>query len=293
MHQAKTSVDTTANADETRTAQPSTEAMTIGQFARRTRLSYKALRLYDAMGLLQPAFVDADNGYRYYREEQVEQARLIGLLRRLEMPLERIRDVLALPREQASRAISAYWQERESDANEKRRLVRFLESYLAGEGGTMFQIETRAVPEQKVASIETNVTAEDLPKFIQDGMNRLFQALAEGGATPQPHPFVTYHGQVDMDSDGPVEVCVPFQGSLDPVGDVRVRVEPAHQAAFTRITKAQVAFPAILEAFHAVEKHLEAQGEQIAGSPREVYFADWSKLQDDDPACDIVFPYTG
>lgn len=64
MHQAKTTANAIANENGTRTAQPSTEAMTIGQFARRTRLSYKALRLYDAMGLLQPAFVDADNGYR-------------------------------------------------------------------------------------------------------------------------------------------------------------------------------------------------------------------------------------
>ena len=286
-------MDTNTNTDRNTSTDSNTrtEAMTIGQFARRTRLSYKALRLYDAMGLLEPAFVDADNGYRYYREDQVEQARLIGLLRRLEMPLERIRDVLALPREQAARAISAYWQEREADASEKRRLVRFLESYLEGKGGTMFQIQTRAVPEQKVASIQTNVTAEDLPKFIQDGMNRIYRALTDGGATPQPHPFVTYHGQVDMDSDGPVEVCVPFQGSLEPISDVRVRVEPAHHAAFTRITRAQVAFPGILEAFHAVDKHLQAEGKQIAGAPREVYFADWSKLEGDDPACDIVFPY--
>ena len=46
----------------------------------------KALRLYDAMGLLTPALVDDSSGYRFYTESQIERAKLIGLLRQLEMP---------------------------------------------------------------------------------------------------------------------------------------------------------------------------------------------------------------
>jgi len=48
----------------------------IGVFARRSRLSAKALRLYDEMGLLVPADVDPENGYRRYRESQLATARL-------------------------------------------------------------------------------------------------------------------------------------------------------------------------------------------------------------------------
>lgn len=50
-------------------------AMTIGAFARRSRLSLKALRPYDEMGLLTPRPVDPDNGYRYYVDEQGSRAR--------------------------------------------------------------------------------------------------------------------------------------------------------------------------------------------------------------------------
>ena len=42
--------------------------LSIGVFARRSRLSMKALRLYDRLGLLKPADVDPENGYRRYRE---------------------------------------------------------------------------------------------------------------------------------------------------------------------------------------------------------------------------------
>lgn len=43
-------------------SQPSNEMMTIGAFAERSRLSLKALRLYDEIALLRPAAVDPQNG---------------------------------------------------------------------------------------------------------------------------------------------------------------------------------------------------------------------------------------
>ena len=51
--------------------------LSIGVFARRSRLSMKALRLYDRLGLLTPAEVDESCGYRRYRESQLVSARLV------------------------------------------------------------------------------------------------------------------------------------------------------------------------------------------------------------------------
>ncbi|MDN5748172.1 MAG: MerR family DNA-binding transcriptional regulator [Pseudonocardia sp.] len=61
--------------------------MPIGAFARLARLTVKAVRHYDAQGLLVPAHVDARSGYRYYRAEQVPTATTIALLRGLDVPL--------------------------------------------------------------------------------------------------------------------------------------------------------------------------------------------------------------
>ena len=72
------------------------ELMTIGAFARASRLSAKALRLYDELGLLPPARVDPASGYRFYAPAQLEQARLVAWLRRLDLPLARIREISAL-----------------------------------------------------------------------------------------------------------------------------------------------------------------------------------------------------
>src|SRR5450759_1239444 len=87
--------------------------MTIGEFAELTRLSPKALRLYDRLGLLVPARVDAGTGYSLYARDPVEAARLVGLLRRLDMPLAVIATVLAADDAGAARAVSEYWQQAE------------------------------------------------------------------------------------------------------------------------------------------------------------------------------------
>ena len=69
--------------------------MTIGRFSRLTGLTVKALRHYDELGLLCPATVDADTGYRSYSSGQVARADAIRTLRRLEVPLDDIATLLA------------------------------------------------------------------------------------------------------------------------------------------------------------------------------------------------------
>ncbi|MCC9711495.1 MerR family transcriptional regulator [Streptomyces sp. MNU76] len=67
----------------------------IGEMARDSGLGVSALRFYDRAGVLVPAWVDPVSGYRWYAPEQLEEARLLGRLRRAGMPLADIRLVLA------------------------------------------------------------------------------------------------------------------------------------------------------------------------------------------------------
>jgi PPM family protein phosphatase len=111
--------------------------LTSGEFARAARLSRKALRLYDELGLLIPARVDPDTGYRYYASAQLEQARLVAWLRRLGMPLARIRAVTALPAAQAAGELSAYWGQVEVEHSARHELATFLIGYLSGRDTSM------------------------------------------------------------------------------------------------------------------------------------------------------------
>lgn len=109
-------------------------SLTIGAFARAARLSPKALRLYDELGLLRPARVDPDSGYRLYEPSQLAQARLVAWLRRLGMPLAHIRVVCSLSPADAAREVAAYWARVEADTAARRDLAAFLIDQLSGEG---------------------------------------------------------------------------------------------------------------------------------------------------------------
>ncbi|MEU8782158.1 MerR family transcriptional regulator [Streptomyces sp. NPDC048637] len=100
--------------------------LTIGAFARASRLSPKALRLYDHLGLLPPDHVDPHSGYRHYAPAQLERARLVAWLRRLGMPLARIREVCELTPDAAAVAVAAYWARVEADTAARRDLAAFL-----------------------------------------------------------------------------------------------------------------------------------------------------------------------
>jgi DNA-binding transcriptional MerR regulator len=265
------------------------DLLSIGAFAERSRLSHKALRLYAELGLLSPASIDPETGYRFYRPDQADRARLIGLLRRLDMPLARIGRVIELSGPDASREVAAFWAEVEATAAVKRRLVAYLERHLEGRGEPMYPVETRDVPAQQVATLTRSLTVGDLPSFIMDGFGQLNAAIGAADAERDGPFFVIYHGEVNEDSDGPVELCLPFRGELTASRDLGVRTEAAHPEAFTTITRAQVEFPGILDAYAAVEQWIQREGRQMAGSPREVYFTD-EDVPPDEPFCDIAFP---
>lgn len=71
--------------------EPAEGLLTVGLVARRSGLTAKALRHYDRVKLLRPAAVDGVTGYRLYRGTQVAEARLVHLLRSLDLPLDQVR----------------------------------------------------------------------------------------------------------------------------------------------------------------------------------------------------------
>lgn len=69
------------------------DQVSIGEFAELVGLSIPQLRRYDRLRLLEPAG-RSDAGYRYYNRGQTGAARVIALLRSMDMPLAEIRQIL-------------------------------------------------------------------------------------------------------------------------------------------------------------------------------------------------------
>jgi DNA-binding transcriptional MerR regulator len=225
--------------------------MPIGEFAAASRLSQKALRLYGESGLLAPAWVDPDSGYRYYRLDQLRDATLIAMLRRAGMPLAEIRAFLANP---SVVRLEHYERELADDYAERRRVLRYVKRVLKEE--PMYDVLTKKIGEQRYVSRVQRVRFPELDALIP----RTFRELGWSG---DGAPVVLYHGPVNAEEDGPIEICVPKSD-----GDKRLA---GGEVAFTEISGPQCDFPEILGAYEAVYRWAREQGREPDGPPREIY----------------------
>ncbi len=252
----------------------------IGTFASAAQLSLKALRLYGQLGLLCPARTDPESGYRYYATEQLRRAKLIRLLRQMEMPLVTIRRVLdAKSPADAEHLVRAYWQEREARVEQgrgtARRVLRTLQNGDDDEETSMSDdIAVHETAPQLVASISRKIKVDGLDAHITGSLQALNEFVADHNGEPTGAPFGIFHGPVNADDDGPVEVCLPVRGRFSAFGDVVLRELAGGKIASLAVTGENTNFPAILRAYDAVSDWITNNGFDMAGSPREVWVDD-------------------
>jgi DNA-binding transcriptional MerR regulator len=266
--------------------------LTIGAFSRASRLSPKALRIYDELGLLTPARTDPVTGYRLYDPAQLDRARLVAWLRRLGMPLDRVKVVCELPARSAAGEVAAFWAESEAEAERRRDLAAFVVGFLSGGDDQMFEVQVRDVPARTLLSRKQNVTSGELQEFATELVIRIGGACVPSLPGIDGAPFLVYHGEVDDDSDGPVEWCRPVpadQGAAIAAGfgDLELRTEAAHRLAYVRLTKSQTGPAGGLRAFRSLQQWAAAHGVEPAGPPRQVFLADPRTAAGGDPVCEI------
>ena len=217
------------------------DRMSIGEFARASRLSPKALRLYDELDLLAPAHVDAASGYRYYEAAQLEAARLVAVLRQLEVPLVEIKVILGQTQTQAAAHIAHYWADVEGDHAERRALAASLVDRLNGKRSAMHDVVQNSMPHRTLLCLKRHADNEGEAwalgkEFIGIMKERPMPRMGKGPGAD----FLIYHGEVNVDSDGPVEWCHPIPDDQAEAMAVRypelaVRTEPAHDEAWAHV----------------------------------------------------------
>ncbi len=207
--------------------------MSIGEFGRLSRLSAKALRLYDELGLLPPAHVDPDSGYRWYAAGQLDNARLVVSLRQIGVPLAEIQLILSLEPEAAAAQVGAYWSGAEADHAARRDLAGYLVDRLTGKRNVMYEVKVRDIPARSLLCLLRHASNQqevwDLGKEVIGMLKAQPPPRVDGVAGAA---FLIYYGEVNQDSDGPVEFCWPVPQDLTAsFPGLTLRTEPAHQEA--------------------------------------------------------------
>jgi DNA-binding transcriptional MerR regulator len=275
----------------------------IGEFARRSRLSPKALRLYDRLGLLRPARIDPESGYRWYAPGQLDQARLIGGLRELGLPLAEIGPILSLDGPAAAGRLSRYWGDAEASHHGHRELALSLLNRLHEKETTMttaspsatYEVGLRDLPDRQVLTLQRHLHASEM---LTVGKEFLAQ-FRDDPAVPRLDgvdgaPFLIFYGHVSEDSDGPVEWCrpVPADQAAELAArfpELTRRTDPAHPEAFVHLPSAEEAGPQGPPALHAIEMWVEAHHRQPAGGIRQLLI--WPRTSPGDgPELDFAIP---
>src|SRR5215213_6409744 len=164
------------------------DLLPIGRFAKATRLSVKALRHYDELGLLRPARVDPSSGYRYYRPAQANQAEAIRILRSVDMPLEEIGALLADGGgEPVAGRLARHRERLEARLAEHRRMLAFLERLLEREDVMPYEVTVKQLPAQPVAATRTTTDLGHIAAAISTGVDTVLAELAGGPAAVTVH----------------------------------------------------------------------------------------------------------
>jgi DNA-binding transcriptional MerR regulator len=208
-------------------------SLTIGDFARATHLSVKALRHYHDLGLLVPAAIDPWSGYRRYTTDQIPIAQVIRRFRDLAMPLEQIGTVLRAPDLPTRNAvIAAHLAQLENELAQTQAAVASLRGLLAGPRPPL-RIAHRREATLQVAAVSEVVALADLPPWFQGAIGELSATLAGQDVAAAGPPGGVISNDFFAAERGALTIFLPSATPIRPVGRVRPWVLPAVELATT------------------------------------------------------------
>ena len=254
----------------------------IGDFSRLSRISVKALRYYDEIGLLKPVEVDRFTSYRYYSADQLPRLNYIVALKDMGLSLEEIttlvnnsltptqmKDVFILKKGDLQRRL----QEEQRRLDQVEKLLMRIEKE-----GTMpdYQVTIKKLEPMLVASVR-----DTLPTYGDCGplFGEIYKYLAKKFVFKTAgQAMMLIHDAEYKEHDVDIEIAVPINKKIKESDRVKVYELPAVEQAACTIHKGP--YTTISEAYNAIMSWCEANGCEPASPCREIYFTNPNDLKD-------------
>lgn len=262
----------------------------IGQFSQMTRLSSKALRLYDKSGLLPPAHVDPATGYRYYDLSQANRAEAVRILRSVDMPLDEIKEVLdADNADLVHKQLEAHRERLALRLLEDERRLAYLEALMNRTEGIMpYTITTEEAAQRLVAATRIHTSLPNVGADIGAAFALLVQALTQAEIAPTGPPLLVQHDVIDEETDGDIEICIPIGSAFPDQNDEVYSRELEGGTVATTVHHGR--YDEIPPAYHTLTGWISKNGYEIAGPPREIYLNDPQLVPPNELQTRVEFP---
>lgn len=245
--------------------------LTIGEFSRLTHLSIKTLRHYHEVGLLEPAAVDPSSGYRHYTLAQIPIAQVIRRFRDLEMPVDRVREVLATRDLVArNRLIADHLDTLEKRLADTQAAVMSLKGLLGAQAGPI-DVELRVVPATRALAITATVARADLLAWWRGAIGEIEALVDAQGLTRTAPTSGMFASGIFQHERGEATVFVPVAEAPRPVGRAVELTVPAAELAIT----VHCGPPADIDVtYGALGAYVTSHALSVDGSVREHYLVD-------------------
>jgi DNA-binding transcriptional MerR regulator len=251
--------------------------LSIGDFARHGRVSVRMLRHYDAIGLLQPAYVDRVTGYRFYEARQLSRLNRIVALKGLGFTLQQVQSIL----------------DEEVSVEELRGMLRLrqaeLQSQIATDTARLAQVEVRLriieregtmpadevqikrIPAVRVAELTATAASfepESISPVIQPLYDELRGRLDRVRLTPSG-PAIAYYE--DFPDGGGILVHATIPVDTGPGGDHDFPIVdlPEIEQAATILHRGSM--DNVMPTIQALARWIDANGYRSVGYNRELY----------------------
>lgn len=260
--------------------------MPIGRFARAVRLSVKALRHYDEEGLLVPALVDRQTGYRYYARDQARDAVMIAMLRSLDLPLASIRAALGgSPRDLAG-VLARETDRLRVELEQRKRALRSLERIARAGALAPYSIAVREEPAHYVARLSGTTTPE---RLVEDSTAWVWEVIDEVARAGRPAQMPVLCLTEPPDADG--ALLVHACASIAPPPPRFARAAPFELPAATCAwTLHRGSYDELGLAHHALFAWAQERGHDPRAAVREIYLNSPNDAAEDELETEVLLP---
>jgi len=262
----------------------------IGLFSKISKTTIKTLRYYDEVGLLRPAYIDKENGYRYYSTEQLFSLHNIIALKQIGFSIDEISLI------QAGGKITNILEQRKSEIESELsdaidKLSRINNYILEKEGSFImnYQAVIKELPECIVYSKRMVVPSYD--SYFQ-----LIPSIGEEVSKANPmlkcsipeYCFIVYHDGEYKEKDIHIEFCEAVDNYGLDTDEIKFKkissvtaVTVMHKGSYTKLG----------EAYAYIFKWIKDNKYTVADNPRESYIDGiWNKNKEEDWLTEIQVP---
>lgn len=252
----------------------------IGEFSRLSGTSSRMLRHYEKVGLIQPAKIELETGYRFYQAEQLQTVNRIKYLQSLGLSLALIQEIFT---KQDSGRLKEYLRIREKEVQEELAAVQAQQNMLETIQATMseaildYPVVLKEIPPRQVISVRKIITTA-----MDEG--QLWQELFEEAQRQKvrlaepPLGVSIYHDPEYKEEDIDLELQSSVVGDYQDTETITFYQAPAVQVASVTFSGSYEQMPAVMA---ALGRWIEANSYEIDGPMFNINHV--SPAQDPDP----------